>query len=313
MRLQRPDARLLLLLPLLLAPLASVAETRIGLFGDLPYTRWERDNFPALIARMGEARLDLGIHVGDIKGGGGECRDAVYRNIRAEFDQAAFPLVFVPGDNDWTDCHRWSNGGFDPLERLDFLRRVFYPGQETLGRQRLPLQRQAGYPENILLPIGPLLVFGLNLPGSGNNLRAPDGTEPNPEFVARTQANRAWLDEAFERAAAHAGMVIAIQANPRFDRDGELPRNAGYQPFIDQLRTRAAAYRKPVLLLHGDTHRVRIDQPLKDTDGRTLRNVQRIETFGSPRFGWIEISFSPDRSPAFQATPHAWADVAPPQ
>ena len=32
------------------------------------------------------------------------------------------PFVFVPGDNEWTDCHRANNGAYDPLERLAFLR-----------------------------------------------------------------------------------------------------------------------------------------------------------------------------------------------
>ena len=33
------------------------------------------------------------------------------------------PAIFTPGDNDWTDCDRPSNGGFNSLERLDHERR----------------------------------------------------------------------------------------------------------------------------------------------------------------------------------------------
>jgi hypothetical protein len=33
------------------------------------------------------------------------------------------PAVFTPGDNDWTDCDRANNGGFNSLERLDLERR----------------------------------------------------------------------------------------------------------------------------------------------------------------------------------------------
>ena len=38
-------------------------------------------------------------------------------------------MIYVPGDNEWTDCHRANNGGYDPLERLAFLRAMFYPGR----------------------------------------------------------------------------------------------------------------------------------------------------------------------------------------
>ena len=29
------------------------------------------------------------------------------------------PVIYTPGDNEWTDCHRVNNGGYNPLERLD--------------------------------------------------------------------------------------------------------------------------------------------------------------------------------------------------
>ena len=33
---------------------------------------------------------------------------------------------FTPGDNDWTDCDRPSNGPFSSFERLDHAREVFF-------------------------------------------------------------------------------------------------------------------------------------------------------------------------------------------
>jgi hypothetical protein len=48
--------------------------------------------------------------------------DAVFQNRLDLFNRFTAPFIFVPGDNEWTDCHRANNGGFDPLERLDRLR-----------------------------------------------------------------------------------------------------------------------------------------------------------------------------------------------
>lgn len=37
------------------------------------------------------------------------------------------PLVYTPGDNEWTDCHRVNNGAYDPLDRLAAVRKTFFP------------------------------------------------------------------------------------------------------------------------------------------------------------------------------------------
>jgi hypothetical protein len=41
--------------------------------------------------------------------------------------------MLTPGDNDWTDCDRPSNGGFNSLERLDHERQVFFSTPFSLG------------------------------------------------------------------------------------------------------------------------------------------------------------------------------------
>jgi hypothetical protein len=44
-----------------------------------------------------------------------------------------------------------------------------------------------------------------------------------------------------------------------------------------------------VVLIHGDSHRFVHDQPLLDAAGHRVANVTRIETFGSPDVGWVEV------------------------
>lgn len=287
----------------LLAALALAARAEpvaFGLFGDMPYNDWERRQLPQMMAEMAAEKLAFAVHDGDIKSGGSPCSDAVYADIRGVFDAAEYPLVFVPGDNEWTDCHRRSNGGHDPLERLAKLRETFFAGDESLGRRRLRLERQstdpafAAYRENVHWQAGGVLFVGLNVPGSNNNWSGTTRNRgPSAEFIERSRATRAWLAAAFALAQERrlAGILLVIQGNPDLegsrDRDG---KPNGYREFVDQLREATLAFQGQVVLVHGDTHYFRIDRPLRNRRGETIPNFTRVETYGSPTLGWVKGS-----------------------
>ena len=95
---------------------ASADSFRFMAIGDMPYHAPAL--FDQLIQRINAQPVRFTIHVGDFKAGSTLCDDQtfdkVYRQFMA-FDQA---LIYTPGDNEWTDCHRKNNGGYDPLERL---------------------------------------------------------------------------------------------------------------------------------------------------------------------------------------------------
>lgn len=275
-----------------------------ALIGDIPYSRFEREVLPDLLAEIGREDLAFVTHDGDIKDGSSVCSDAVYIDIRGVFQASHHPLVYVPGDNEWTDCHRANNGGYDPQERLDRLREFFFSGDEALGQRPLRLERQSAEPafaefrENVRWQVGRALFVGLNVPGSNNNWGPAKA--PSAEHVARGRANRAWLAAAFARAREHqlAGILIVIQANPDLEsakRRGDRPN--GYAEFLDQLRAETQAFAGQVVLVHGDTHYHRIDRPLKDPlSGATLANFTRVETYGSPFIGWVRGTVD-DRDP----------------
>ena len=130
----------------LYAGLAAAQPFSLGLFGDTGYSRRELELLPELIAEMGREDLAFVIHDGDIKSGGSVCSDAVFLNMLDVFQASRHALVYVPGDNEWTDCHRLSNGAYDPVERLAKLREVFFAGDNTLGQRPLKLQRQSADP-----------------------------------------------------------------------------------------------------------------------------------------------------------------------
>jgi hypothetical protein len=209
------------------------------------------------------------------------------------------PFIFVPGDNEWTDCHL---SGADPLERLAKLREMFYPDGDSLGERKLKLARQsadprfAEYRENVRWTIGPALFIGLNIPGSNNNFgRTP---QMDAEYARRSAANAAWLAEGFDLAKknGYAVVFIAIQADPHFERASRRPANAadGYAQFKQELLAHTLDFGKPVILVHGDTHRYRVDHPLVDpATQKPVEHFTRIESFGSPWVDWIRVRVDP--------------------
>jgi hypothetical protein len=286
-----------------------------GLFGDTPYSHWEREQLPDLLAAMGREPLAFVVHDGDIKNGSSVCSDAVFQDILALFQASVHPLVFVPGDNEWTDCHRSNNGGYDPAERLAKLRELFFAGDTALGRRPMKIERQSAdarftaYRENVRWEAGGALFVGLNLPGSDNNYHGTARSGgPVREFIERSAANRAWLAESFALARAHrlAGVMVIIQANPEFEAAAEGKPTPGYREFIDQLRGETQAFAGQVVLVHGDSHHHQINQPLRDAAGRTVPNFTRLETFGSPFMGWVKGTVDAADPQVFRFEPRRW-------
>jgi hypothetical protein len=292
---------------LLLWSLTAVvsAQTRvqpitIGLFGDTSYSQRERELLPDLMAEMDAEDLAFVIHDGDIKSGGSVCSDEAFLDILGVFKASRHPLIYVPGDNEWTDCHRRNNGPYDPLERLVKLRTLFFPDDKTLGQRQFELMRQsrdpafAAYRENVRWEAASVVFVGLNLPGSDNNY---DGTQrgsgPSKEFLQRSPVIGLWLTQAFARARAirAAGLMVVIQANPDFEAAAVGKANPGYKDFLNQLREETLAYAGQVVLVHGDSHHQQINQPLRDpATQQVIANFTRVETFGSPWMGWIKTT-----------------------
>lgn len=306
----------LLLLAWLVASASQAGGFSFGLFGDTPYTRWEHQHLPDLITEMDREDLAFVIHDGDIKSGSDECSDKAYSDILGILSNSAHPLIYVPGDNEWTDCHRRSNGGYQPLERLAKLRQLFFANELTLGKRRFALERQsaqaefAAYRENSRWEAGEVLFVTLNIPGSNNNHDAPDRNE----FLNRSWANSTWLEQSFALARTRKlpGILIAIQGNPGFQAANAGHPASGYRLFLEQLLAETRNFTGQVVLVHGDTHRQRIDQPLEDPDtGTTLRNFTRVETHGSPSFGWTKATVDRRNPRLFHFEPRIFASPKP--
>ena len=324
---------LVLLSGLLLHGIGAAQPTRfeIGLIGDLPYSGEDEAKFPNLMQAMNEANLAFVVHVGDIETdprlykrdqtGAIPCTDDTFAQRQALFHTSKHPLILTPGDNDWTDCH-FAEPSLDPLERLTKLREVFFQGDQSLGQRSIPLTRQSTDPqyakfrENVRWTSGEVLFVTLHLVGSNNNLgRTPEG---DAEYAERHAANVVWLKQAFAEAKrqAHKGVMIFTQANPYFEdywSSGrqqsmhiapENPEFSGYSDFLAALETEVLAFDKPVVLVHGDTHYFRVDQPLFSmTRKRLIEHFTRLETFGSPNVHWVRVIVDPSDPQVFTFKP----------
>src|SRR5262245_36568883 len=111
----------------------------LAVIGDTPYGPDKKAEFPSLVALInGDPKVDIVVHLGDIKAGSSSpCTDVYFDSIKTLFDGFKDPLVYTPGDNEWTDCHVASknNGLYTPTERLQAVRALFFPmaGQTLEG------------------------------------------------------------------------------------------------------------------------------------------------------------------------------------
>jgi glycerophosphoryl diester phosphodiesterase len=273
---------------------AAATRTTLAVIGDTPYGDAQvaafHDDVSAINA---DPRVSLVLHLGDIKSGSARCSDEYFAQIRAAFDSFQDPLVYTPGDNEWTDCHRANNGGYLPTERLAKLRAVFFdrPGT-TLGRTAREVRAQPGYPENVLFSLSGVQFGAVHIVGSNDDREpwfgdrkdangAPVPETPQElalharEVAGRQAANLDWIDRIFvaARATGAAAVAIAIQADMW---DPTAPDLSGFDAYKERLAKRARAFGKPVLLLNGDSHLYTADRPLAGAP-----NVARITVNGS--------------------------------
>ncbi len=299
----------------------------IGLWGDLPYSVLQSEvGVPNLIADMNAQRLKFTVHDGDLKAGSNSpCDDKLYFQALGFFNALRAPAMFTPGDNDWTDCDRPSNGGFNSLERLDRERAMFFSTPFSLGQRKLrqdvqtePLclgfgGRAVPCVENRRWSVGRVMYLTLNVQGSCNNLcdLAPDAQE----HAARNAANIRWLRETFALARQRQSVAVMIisQGNPGWDQSDPTraplrdPKTLvqtdgapdGFKDFLLALREEVTTFRKPVSYVHGDSHYYRIDRPLLNAAGLRLENFTRVETFGNSAASgnndvqWIKVTVQP--------------------
>lgn len=279
---------------------------QFALIGDQQYTPTQERLFENTIDAMNRDNLQFVVHDGDIIGSNKPCDDATYRRRLQTFGRSAHPFILTPGDNDWTDCGKPSMGGYDQLERLAQIRKLFFPPPtRLLGKRTMPVISQsqekdfAPFVENLMWSRGQALFLTLHVIGSNNNAAKPS------EYQPRNAANLYWVKAAFAvaRKQKFAGVMIIMQANPHFDKNKRKPDD-GFTDTIAALEREAVQFNGQVVLVHGDSHYFRIDKPLvrahNNPEGSSLENFTRVETFGPPDVHWLRATVTPGDPMVFQ-------------
>lgn len=290
-----------------------------GMIGDVPYGAAEIAAFPSYIQDL-NAHKELSFvgHVGDIKDGSSLCTTDYFNSIRSDFNAFTLPLVYTPGDNEWTDCHRPNNGAYNPLERLTTVRDIFFPKPgTTLGRpMKVDSQVAQGYPENVSFREHGVSFAALNIPGSDNSMLPWSGlgqTAPTAaqvtEVDARTKADIQKLTETFSQAKARGdrAVVIMTQAD-MFDPTVANPAQAdyaAYTPLFNSLIQQSNAFGGPVYLINGDSHVFNEDHPLAAGSSwlsfygqnTAAANLTRVTVDGSSNAqDWLKVTANPKGS-----------------
>jgi hypothetical protein len=280
--------------------------------GDMPYNvpedypRYER-----LISAINQKKPSFTIFVGDTKSGSTPCSDEYNQKVKGYFNQFTSPLIYSIGDNEWTDCHRPLAGSYEPLERLDNLRSMFFSSPLSLGKNQLRLIRQSDidlrykkFVENAYWIKNNFLFVSIHLPGSNNNFERDDIAKA--EYYERNQANLAWIENAFELAdrKGYKGIIFCYQADMFYSPSQAISIDSGYRDTLITLSIKAQDFKKPILLIHGDSHRLIIDQPLKSLDQKhTLENVLRLQLMGAEQVQAVEIIVDPKAEQPFGFVP----------
>lgn len=306
----------------LLAPAPMLAAESVGgdrafsfvALGDMPYkVPDDIAKFDRLIAAVNALKPAFTVHVGDIKGSATPCSDEVFQRALDQLQTFDGPLIYTPGDNEWTDCHRPAAGGFDPRERLAKLRSMFFadPGK-SLGKMPMAVESQArampaysAYVENVRFAKNDVVFANLHNVGSNNGFEAHDPAAAT-EFFGRDKANVAWVDETFRTAQQTNAKAVVLVTQAEFDQarfpNGSMPRQSGFMNVLDAIARGAQAFGKPVLLVNGDEHFIEL-KPLRDSKGQPIPNVLKLMVYGDKDVHAVRVIVDPDSAGVFGLVP----------
>ena len=288
----------LFLVALVVSPqLVAASAVRFFAFGDLPYTAAQSGLLQSLLSDVLEDEPPFLVHVGDLKSGSEPCTERALGRMAGLFKAQSVPVVYTPGDNEWTDCRRAVAGGYDPAERLVVLRRLYYGDPGVLRLQELRVSREnAAYPENYWFLYQGVLFATVHVVGSHNNLVRGDAAAA-AELASRSQANRGHLKAAVRaaNAADASAFVLLFHANPGLEEP--IPPR-GFDRFHEDLTELLRDYAGPVLAIHGDSHDYQLNHPLRDSEtGKVLRRFTRLVVPGAPTVAGVWVTLDPGATP----------------
>jgi hypothetical protein len=285
-------------------------------YGDNPYV--SENDVESAIGELLEAiniqNTSLVVHVGDMFNTGESCTNSMIDLQLEMMNKLNGPVLYTPGDNDWTDCRDETKGDTHRLERLSYIRETYFNNQQTLGKNSEFVENQSerGYPENVRLIKNNVAFITAHVVGSNNNFD-PTSERNTKEAFERDAANIDWVTESFNRYENASAFVVAIHADMFQERifkevgestvypyetvvtDVFRPKRA-FQNFSNALNQLSNKYERPVLLLFGDSHIFRTFQP----SPKKYPFLSAIETYGHPNLIAIEVEVDVSQKTPFR-------------
>lgn len=229
----------------------ALGDTAYNVGRDLPV--YER-----LIGEINASAPAFTIHVGDTWGAL-PCTAENHRWVLGWFRKYQHPVVYTPGDNEWTDCRhpeileaytrlmegegtaedraviaeaRRLDNAFaatsyaDTLGSLATIRQVFFATGESLGARPMALTRQpqvsdfAETAENARWERDGVVFATVSVPGSATGFTINDERRAT-EAIQRNRANVAWIRATFDHATRSDARAVVIAMHASLFEDGK--------------------------------------------------------------------------------------------
>ena len=260
------------------------AEYDVAFFGDVPYASGDGVRFDNMIRAINSSGTVFSGHLGDI--GPAEpatCTNSWVDRETARYDTLQQPMVYTPGDNEWTDC-----GSSQQQTRLSYLRsRILRgTGSPSRGATTMALETQAsrGYPENARWARGPVMFATLHIVGSRDNY------SNQSEFAPRRRATLDWVAQTFDlaRQQGKEGVVLLAQADPNLDQAASDSGATAYRSMYEAVTGQTRLFDGEVLFVHGDGHSFKNEKPMAG-----LSNLRRVQVEGDSRVSFVRVHVDP--------------------
>jgi hypothetical protein len=270
--------------------------------GDIPYSTEDENLLAEAVPLIKAGDYPFVIHVGDYKGGKTPCTTEHDDRFQALIDALApTPVIYTPGDNEWTDCDRnkdeTTGKPHSDLARLAVVRERFF-AEPPLTPKAFEFERQSSQVENASWRHDGIRFATLHVVATANGRDWVTGDPldaAKAAIEAREAANLDWLAHVVDLAKEEkaSALVVAMQADPVADsQDANAERCVGVSDheescdaFIDlriALKDAATTFGGPVLLIHGDSAPFTLDQTFS---GDEAANLWRLNAAGDAGVG----------------------------
>jgi len=238
--------------------------------GDVPYKPEEDKLLPQQIDDLPDD-AEFVIHVGDIKGGGPPCVEAVYQKVSGMLRQSTAPVFIIPGDNEWNDCSDPA-----PDQAWSYWKQYFNRFDDHWNHS-FPVFRQIEHEENFSFTRNGVLFVGLNIVG---------GLVHDPaEWRQRHADDLEWIRRNLAKFGDEAGCLVLF---------GHATPAKKHKDFFEPMSTIAQKFGKPILYLHGDGHVWTYNRPFE------ARNILRVQVDQGGIAPPLKIIVTDDATEPFQ-------------